>query len=287
MHRDNWDDLRFVLAVADLGSVSAAARALRVNHATVLRRVAAFEARHGLPVFDRTANGYAVTAERARLVEAAREAEAAHLAVARLAAGARAPLSGAVRVTSTDTLCLTVLPAAVARLRDQAPGLRIELACSNAHADLSRIEAEIAVRPALDLPVDLVGEAVAELGFAAYAAAPAAQARGWLGLSGPLGRSRVAAWMAEHVPPSDVAGAADSFVMLRELAAAGVGRAILPRLLGDGDARLVRVEAGLPSMAVPIWVACHADMANVPRIAAVRARLGAAIATEAARLRGS
>ncbi len=61
MHSDNWDDLRYVLAVAETGSVSGAARRLGVNHATVLRHVAAYEARHGIELFDKSARGYAVS----------------------------------------------------------------------------------------------------------------------------------------------------------------------------------------------------------------------------------
>ncbi|MDH3264369.1 MAG: LysR family transcriptional regulator [Paracoccaceae bacterium] len=287
MHRDNWDDLRFVLAVAETGSVSAAARSLGVNHATVLRRVGAFEERHGMLVFERTPTGYAVPRDRLRLIEAAREAEAAHLAVARLVAGARAPLAGAVRVTSTDTFCLAVLPQALMRLRAEAPELRIDLLCSNAHADLSRIEAEIAVRPALKLPEDLAGEAAAELGFAAYAPASDPGTAAWLGLSGPLTRStRVAEWLKENVAPSALTGGADSFVILREMAAAGQGKAILPCVLGDGDPRLKRLEGQLPDIAVPVWVASHADLADAPRLAAVRARLAEALRADAARLKG-
>ena len=287
MHRDNWDDLRFVLAVAETGSVSAAARALGVNHATVLRRVSAFEERHGVLVFERTPTGYAVPRDRLRLIEAAREAEAAHLAVARLVAGARAPLAGAVRVTSTDTFCLAVLPQALMRLRAEAPELRIDLLCSNAHADLARIEAEIAVRPAPELPEDLAGEAAAELGFAAYAPAADPETKAWLGLSGPLSRSKVVVeWMKANVAPTALTGAADSFVVLREMAAAGQGRALLPCVLGNGDPRLRRLEGTLPEFTVPIWVASHADLADAPRLAAVRARLAEALRADAARLRG-
>lgn len=287
MHRDNWDDLRFVLAVAETGSVSAAARALGVNHATVLRRVSAFEERHGVLVFERTPTGYAVPRDRLRLIEAAREAEAAHLAVARLVAGARAPLAGAVRVTSTDTFCVAVLPRALMRLRAEAPELRIDLLCSNAHADLARIEAEIAVRPAPELPEDLAGEAAAELGFAAYAPAADPETKAWLGLSGPLSRSKVVVeWMKANVAPTALTGAADSFVVLREMAAAGQGRALLPCVLGDGDPRLRRLEGTLPEFTVPIWVASHADLADAPRLAAVRARLAEALRADAARLRG-
>jgi DNA-binding transcriptional LysR family regulator len=286
MHRDNWDDLRFVLAVADTGSVSGAARMLGVNHATVIRRVAVFEERHGIALFDRAATGYTLLADRARLIDAAREAEAAHLAVARLVAGGRAPLQGAVRITSTDTLSITLLPSALAALRAAEPGLRLELLASNAHADLSRVEADIAVRPAAALSDDLRGEIVAELGFAAYAARGCEESPLWLGLLGPLQRSRAAEWMARAVPGEAIAGAADSFVTLREMAASGQGKAVLPCILGDGDARLSRLPGAIPDISVPVWIATHADLADAPRLTVVRSRLAAALKAEAARLRG-
>mgnify|MGYP000580855527 CR=1 FL=1 len=77
MHNDNWDDLRFVLAVAEAGTVSGAARVLGVNHATVLRRIAAFEERHGAPVFQRTQQGYVIRPDMLQVIEAAQEAGAA------------------------------------------------------------------------------------------------------------------------------------------------------------------------------------------------------------------
>ena len=92
MHSANWDNLRFVLSVAEHGSVSGAAKALGINHATVLRRVAAFEEAHGGPVFEKTATGYRVLPDRARVIEAAREVANAVLSVERLMHGARAPV---------------------------------------------------------------------------------------------------------------------------------------------------------------------------------------------------
>ncbi|MDJ0628241.1 MAG: LysR family transcriptional regulator [Rhodobacter sp.] len=284
MHKGNWDDLRFVLAVAENGSVSAAARSLGVNHATVLRRIAAFEARHGSPVFERTARGYVIPPDRLRLIEAAREVENAILAVDRMLEGAHPPLRGVVRITSTDTLCHTVLPPILADLAGEAAGLRLELICANAHLDLARMHADIAVRPAQTLPDDLDGIAVGHLGFAVYATRP--DPGRWLGLSGPLTRSRPAEWLAGAVPSATLAGSADSFVTLREMAAAGLGRAILPCLLGDADVRLWRQGAPVPEAEVPIWVAAHADLADAPRIRVVRDRLAAALRDKEATLLG-
>lgn len=284
MHRENWDDLRYVLAVAQNGSVSAAARILGVNHATVLRRVAAFEDRHGSPIFDKTPRGYTISRDHERLIEAAREVEAAVLAVGRMIEGAQAPLRGVVRVTSTDTFCHLVLPPMIAPLRANASDLRIDLICSNAHLDLARLDADVTIRPAVALPDDLDGTIAARLGFAVYCR-PGAP-RIWLGATGALARSRPAIWLRDYVAPETIVGAADSFVTLCEMAAAGLGCAVLPCILGDADARLKREPVDMPDLAVDIWVASHADLADVPRIRAVRDYLTGAIAEHGAALLG-
>lgn len=286
MTRANWDDLRFVLAVAEEGSVSAAARRLRVNHATVLRRVAAYEEAAGISLFGKTARGYAVPAAMDRVIEAAREVDRAVQAVGRALRGTQAPLAGEVRVTSTDSLCHCVLAPIVARLRTVSPELRVELMCSNRHLDLGRTDADIAVRPAVDLPDDLVGEVAAVLGFGLYRARDL-ETGDWIGLSGPLSRSRVGRWIDATVGSERVVVRADSFVVAREFAAAGMGLAAMPDFLGAEDARLEPVEGILPDLPVDIWVASHADLAHVPRIAAARRQLTEALAGQAERLRGA
>ncbi len=283
MHRDNWDDLRFVLAVADTGSVSAAARRLGVNHATVLRRVASFETRQGTRIFERTGQGYVVRPDRMQVIEAAREVESAVFSVERLTKGAQAPIRGDVRITSTDTFCHIVLPPLMAPFQARAPELCLSLLCSNDHLDLSRLHADIALRPSERLPDGLVGSVVAQLGFAAYAV-PSVPDR-WLGLAGAPARTRAGRWLSDQTG-EDVAAAADSFLVLRELAAGGLGRAVLPCVLGDTDARLTRLENVMPPIAVDLWVASHADLADVPRIAAVRQLLSEVLSSQATALRG-
>ncbi len=146
MHSDNWDDLRFVLAVADSGTVSGAARSLGVNHATVLRRVAAFEERYGAEIFERTAKGYAIRSDRLRMIEAARDVGNAVESVAQMLRGAQAPIRGSVRVSSTDTFCQFVLPEVLRDLHKAVSGLSLALISTNAYSDFSPSQADIAVR---------------------------------------------------------------------------------------------------------------------------------------------
>lgn len=271
MHNENWDDLRFVLAVAELGSVLQASKQLGVNHATVLRRITAFEARHGAPVFARTAQGYRLLPDQAPVIHAARQAQRAMTEVDRLASGGQERLQGTVRIASTDTLSTLVLPALVNAMSGDAPGLSVALLSGNAYLDLARAPDHLVVRPAQSLSDDLTGDVVAALGFAPYAR-PGAPRR-WFRLVGPLARSVAAQWMREAVPEADLTAASDSFLTLAELAAAGGGIALLPCFVGDADDRLTRCDGIAPSLSVPLWVARHVDVPETGPMRAVQAKL--------------
>ncbi|AML52735.1 LysR family transcriptional regulator [Falsihalocynthiibacter arcticus] len=288
MHKENWDDLRFVLAVADLGSVSKAAKHLGVNHATVLRRVASYEEQLGTVLFERTAHGYQVLTDKRDVFAAAREAEDALRAVQNLGGHARPLLSGTVRVTSTDTFCHSILPEIAAQLQSQTNQLFIELLSTNAHVDLGRLQADITVRPAQKLEDDLIGEQAAIMGFSAYMSRTLSpeKSNDWITLVGPLSRSQPANWMSKSIPQSACVAAADSFQTLCRLAVAGLGCTFLPSFIGDAAPELKRLETQAPEMTVPIWVASHSDLAQTPRIRALRAQLSACLTDRADILRG-
>lgn len=267
----SWDDYRFILAVADEGSVAGAARRLGVNHATVLRRIAAFETAEGLRVFDKTARGYRVSADRLALVEAMREAAQALDGVGRLIDATRPRLAGSLRITSTDSMCDMVLPEIVPGLASEMD-TDIDLIAANVHVDFSRLQADIAIRLGRDLPEELVGDRVSEVVFAVYATRDAREAP-FLGLSGPISRSPAGDWLTRR-RGKNVRFTADSFLTLAALAQQGVGRALLPCFIGDKTAGLIRLERPDDISSVPLWVACHRDVARSSRLMRARRYLG-------------
>ncbi|MCK0138420.1 LysR family transcriptional regulator [Aliiroseovarius sp. F47248L] len=279
MHNENWDDLRYVLAVAETGSVLQAAKRLGVNHATVLRHLAAFENRHGLPVFERTPNGYRVLADREHIIRAAQNAASAIQEVARLAGGGeRGTMKGTVRITSTDTLCALVLPRITRAIKADSQDLNMTLLSSNTHLDLIREQAHIIVRPSLKIADDLVGVAACEIGFAAYATETFHDQ--WLGLSGPLTRSVAGTWMAENISPDQMTTASDSFLTLAALAAQGAGAAILPCFVGDLHRDLVRLSTKAPHLRSPLWVAHHVDTVQTAPMREVAGQLSDRLADQ-------
>lgn len=263
----NWDDLRVILAVAEAQSLAGAARALGLDHATVLRRVARFEARHGLTLFERSPRGYRLAPDRRDLLEAMREAAQAMQGVDRMIGRMRPAPGSGLRVATTDSLAAGPLAAILSDLAEA--GERVNLAAGNAHVALDRREADIVVRPAPRLPPEARGEAPVAFRFAVYARD--AEVAGWLGLSGPLGRSAAAGWVEARDTAPRLR--ADSFLTLAALAAAGRGRTLLPRFLGDADPGLARLDLPDDLAPVPIWVASHRDVYRSGRLRRARAAI--------------
>ncbi len=293
-HRVDWDDLRFVLAVADNGSVAAAARKLGVNHTTVLRRVQAFEALHQLRLFDRLPTGYALTAEGEELVDAARTIDDTVATLERRIAGQDLKLEGTIRVTTTDSLMATIVPRHLASFQAQHPRISIELAMTNARLNLTKRDADIAIRPALKQPDGLVGWRVSDFGFAVYGAAsyldsyPANDLRDHVWLAGDelLANSPATQWMRQHVPDVRIAFRADSYVALCQAASVGLGLATLPCCLANVSPQLRRIHGPVPELTTSLWLLTHEDLRNAARIRAFIDHLEAGLRAESADLAG-
>jgi DNA-binding transcriptional LysR family regulator len=268
MHSSSWDNLKYVLSVIEAGSVSAAARDLGVNHATVLRRIAAFESQYGGPIFDKNANGYRLMPGKEALVQAVREVENGVLTVERLMQGANPLLSGVVRISSTDTISQYLLPDVVNTLKLESPQLEIELLSNNSHVNFARMEADLFVRPAMSLPEDMIAETAAHLVFRAFGTSQDLDK--WLGLKGPLARSAAANWLSNNIPGEALGSGSDSFTVLSRMAQNGTGIAILPTFVGESLPNLVHLPDKMPDIRVPVWVGSHQDLRDIPRIRAVR-----------------
>lgn len=153
-----WDDLRYVLKVAELGTLSAAARALGVNHSTVLRRISAFEAEKGMTLFERTGSGYSLTPESRHVLAPLRAIEEQVSGLDRAIARQGLELDGPVRITTSDSIAAASMPRHVAAFQALHPGVVAELNISNNYVDFSKLDADIAIRPALALSEELAGE---------------------------------------------------------------------------------------------------------------------------------
>ena len=139
MRHINWDNLRYVLMVANKGSVAAAARELEVNRTTVLRRINAFQENLNCRIFNRGKSGYALTPEAEKMITAAREVENTLFNMQRQIAGHELKLEGELRVTTTDSFMFSLLGSPLASFRQKHPHIVVDILVTNSLLDLNRL----------------------------------------------------------------------------------------------------------------------------------------------------
>jgi DNA-binding transcriptional LysR family regulator len=278
MQDTDWDDLRYFLAVGDQGSISAAAKFLRVNHSTVLRRLAGFEKRLGVRLFDRLPDGYAITAAGAELRNELRGVKNRIDAAQRNLSGRDLGLSGVIRVTAPDTLLRSLVMPCLAEFRARQPGISLDLVVTNTFLTLAKHEADVAIRPANTVPEDLIGRRVGKLRTAIYAStAYLAQHAGkkpwadydWIAPAESLSHLGQARWLKKHVPESRIVMKVDSLAGMVDAVLNGVGVGMLLTLLADDEKGLIKLEQSAPSLDTDVWVLSHRDVRRVARIKAL------------------
>jgi DNA-binding transcriptional LysR family regulator len=290
----DWDDLRLVLAVFREGTLSGAARRLDVTHSTVFRRLGTIEKKMGARLFERFRDGYAPTPAGETAAASAARLEDEVLTLERKLSGQDLRPSGTVRIATTDTLSAIVmrhLPA----MRVLHPEIQLEIAISNAMANLTRREAEIAIRPTPEPPEILVGRRVAEIAHAIYGSRAYLSRRDgrdlsahdWIGLDDALASTVIAQWMHENVRAAPIACRVDALPALRDAAIAGLGLALLPCYVGDLASGLRRVTPkALSEPRSALWLLTHDDLKRTARIRATMDFLAKALASERALLEG-
>ncbi|MDH3218733.1 MAG: LysR family transcriptional regulator [Gammaproteobacteria bacterium] len=285
MQHINWDNLRYVLVVANRGSIAAAARELNVNRTTVLRRISQFQENLNCRIFDRGSNGYALTPEAEKMIDAAREVESTLFDMQRQIAGHELKLEGELRVTTTDTFMLSVLGPHLASFQQQHPHIVVDLVVTNSILDLNRRDADVAIRPTPHPEPDLVGRRLCDVEFGIYASPEfAADGAGvdilehrWIGFVDSLHTTPLGTWFDRSIDRSKVCLRCDSFVSVLVAAESGIGLALLPRFLGDASRVLRRVEMSTAELTTGLWVLTHPDLARSARVNAFVEHLSAAL----------
>jgi DNA-binding transcriptional LysR family regulator len=270
----DWEDIRHFLAVAQFGTLSGAARNLKVDHATVSRRLAALEAALDVRLVDRLPRSCHLTAVGRQVLERAKEMEAGAHGIARLARAAHAPLVGRVTLSAPPVLVTHLLVEHLARFRAEYPDIRLSLSAQGQQISLSRREADVAVRLVRPDETGSVTRKVGVMAFSLYAHrsyahlvaperwqfiafdqnyADMPQQQWLLGIAG----DRRVACELNHISEHLIA------------ARAGVGVAGLPCFIGDRDHDLVRVGKDVPPFARDIWLLVHRDLRRTPPVRAV------------------
>lgn len=276
----NWDDLRFFLAVARTGSVSAAAEKLGVNQSTVSRRINGFEAEMNVRLFERLTTGYQLTAEGEEMLRRAMRIEDEAVAIEHEVVGKNIELRGPLRVTVSLTVASYVLMPILKEFNAAHPGIELRLDLSDKLYNLTQREADVALRVTTEpVPDNLIGRELGRIALAVYGEkhylnkylrSSKRQPLRWIGEDTNDPRPP---WLHRHTDPLELGMRTNNVLATAAAIQQGLGVGRLPTFVGDALPEIKRFEdtPALPER--PLWLLTHPDLRRMNRVRAFNAFL--------------
>jgi DNA-binding transcriptional LysR family regulator len=284
-----WDDLRVFLAVHRLGSHKGAARSLGVDATTIGRRITTLEKALGVRLFQRTPERLQTTAAGLKLVPRAERIEAEALDVERELQAADDRLEGSLRVTAPDGLVQYVLLPALAEFRREHPLLSIDLRADARVLDLSRREADIAVRLVRPKEPALLARRLGDMRLSLFASRDYVERRGaprslsalpahdFIGFDASLDHLPQVKWLRRAVPAPRYVVRANTTTAQVAACAEGHGIALLPAFVAPREPRLRRLMPRLVGPSREMWSVMHGDLRGNARTEAFLGWLSAMV----------
>jgi DNA-binding transcriptional LysR family regulator len=277
----DWDDLKYLLAVAGHGSTIAAARALAVNQSTVQRRLAELERRIGRRIVQREQSGYRLTEFGQTLLPAAQRVGDAVAAFEQHVNDALRDAAGVVRVTCPEPLMYRITRSALLqRLAERHPNLKVEFVMSDKYVDLAKGEADVALRSGDTDDGELVGRKIGDSLWGVYGSKTYIAQHGrpagvqdlsrhaLVGLDDTMPNHRAAVWLREVAPLAKLVARNNSVLGMVYAAKSGLGLAPLPIAVGDAEPELERVLGPIPELTRSWRILTLPELRRTPRVAA-------------------
>lgn len=269
----DWEHLKTLLALARGGTLSGAARSLGIDQSTVARRLAAMEERLGVRLIDRSGDGTPLTVAGETALAAARAMEAEAISVERQLAGQDSSPVGTVRLTTLEMIAARVIAPALPDLAALHPGLVLEIIVDNRTLDLTRRDADIALRLGRPSEGSLKGKRVAMISYGLYGAAgrdwdwatnPSLTGRPLIAPDSSIATIPEARWLAEAGREAEIVARLGSLSGQIAACRAGLGITCLPDVFAGRESGLVRLaETGVTR---ELWLVLHNDLAEARRV---------------------
>ncbi|MCA0422913.1 MAG: LysR family transcriptional regulator [Proteobacteria bacterium] len=284
MQTMEWDDFRLVKVIAEHRALGPAADALRLNHSTVFRKLNALEEQIGTRIFERSRSGYSLTSAGEEMLLVAGQMAEAVFDFERRVAGMDARPTGELRVTTTGTIYGHLLAPIFAGFREHFPGITLEVVVDSRALNLSRRDADVAIRAALEPPDALVGRRIGVIAWAPYATSshtmppdgdPYGKDGNWVGFGDMISGSAAGRWLQNRLPSNRFVLSVNSVSSIAASVQSGVGFGILPCFLGDRTERLVRIGEPIKDISSALWILTHADLRRSVRVRAFLDYVGA------------
>ena len=289
----DWDDLKFVLAVARSGAALSASHDLKVNQTTVTRRIARIERALGALLFERQQSGYRLTEAGQRVADAAEAIERQVQDIEVDVAARRRAVSGLVRFTCPETVASHMVAPWLGDFRRLHPEVRIEVINSDTMLDLGKGEADVAMRVGLEpTGVGVVARRLPDRLWAAYCSRSYAREHGMpsvpedmrqhalVGLEGAQARLPSSLWFEALVGPDHIPLRCNSLSNVVQTIRAGLGIAMLPCSIGETQPELIRCLPPVPALNAQTWLLVRGEMRLAPHVRAFVDFLAARMAEE-------
>ena len=293
----DWNALRTFLAIARNGSLAGAARELNVNHSTVFRRLNTLEESFGCRLFDRLNEGYQLTDVGESLIEQSEQIASSFDDLERRLSGQDSRPTGSVRLTAPENIAFHYLPRYLAEFHQQYPEIDVKLVISNQDFNLSRREADIAIRATSTPPEHLIGRQLCEIPWSIYASQnyflgiaseqqpppelPCSikqlKEHRLIGADGELCRLPGYRWLQKH-HGDKIVTTANSLLAMSYLAEAGLGLALLPD--DQNRSELSRLFPLKQAQKSHLWILTHPDLRHVQRVQLLMRHLTSSILSE-------
>lgn len=277
----DWSLVRAFVAVAEKGSLSGAAKALGRSQPTVGRQVQALEEALGVALFSRQRRGMALSRAGQSLLPHAREMAEAAARLALVAAGQEETLDGTVRLTASEVFAHEILPGVLRRIRDEEPGVEIELVASNESENLLFREADIAIRMYRPSQLEVVTRHIGDVPLAIFAHRDYVARHGAPRSAGEIGAHQFVGFdrnteiidemrgLGVEPTPGMFPVRCDSQLVNWALVRAGCGIGFGHRASGLADSNLVEVLPEVPMPVLPVWLTAHEAVRQTPRVARI------------------
>lgn len=274
----DWNQVRAFLATVEEGSLSAAARALRLTQPTLGRQVTALEDSLGVVLFERIGRSLVLTPSGLELLDHVRDMGEAANRISLAASGRSQVIEGVVRITASDAMAAYFLPSVLLQLRKVAPGILVEVVASNALRDLRRREADIAIRHVRPDQPDLIARLVAETTGHLYAAPSYLERVGRPGDMADMERLDFIGFeqgddllnglnaMGLNLTRRNFPIVADNGVVAWEMTKQGLGVGVMTREIAESTPEVEMVLPEFAPVPVPVWLTTHRELHSSRRI---------------------